>query len=410
MSQQKATGSRQTRISKRSFLKIVGAGSVAGLAGCSGGGGGGDGGGGGGDGSGDGGSDGSGDGGSGGTTTQDSSGGTMRAVAVPLGVDTESVIMAKIQREGKLQEKLNEVGYSLDLTLSYDHPSLLVSNQADLMFGGLADMEAAIIGPQMEIPLSIVGAMSTNYGGFVVKNGGPYDPDNTGGIQSTFDKIVDDDGIFGIPGWESGYIPPSSLILDQKYGYSLSQDQGDFNVRAAGYGPIPTLTNEGDIAGGIISPGGGKNAEMMSQDPPLLDALYWNADAIRDLDMGIVNLQNFICRQDFLEENREGVRAAMEAWQWGLDWLLEKPLERSTSEVSMRAIGAENKRAAEYLARVFIPTLENNKYPGPEVAPIYENCFYDDQTIADSKKFMNNAAKTPHIPNDWSEWVNYEKI
>lgn len=382
--------------SRRRYIQqtasVASLGVIGGLAGCSG--------------DGDNGSSG-GNGGSSGTSGGDGGGGSFKLTAIPS--SPSALVLNHVIESGTLDEKVQEAGYdSVDAQLTWEGPPQFAAGQSDMAVGDMSGIEAARMGAERDIDLSVMGRITSNYVGMLVERGGDYDPENTGDVQATVDAIVEDNANLGIPGWESGSVPPSQIIMQENFGISLAEDGGDLNAISADYGAIPQLLLDGELAMGLTAPPLGA-APNFVEDPPSVKPLYWNSSELIDAGYGVPPLGDVITRQSFADENEEAVSAVLEAYQEGVEWFLEDPVSVATESTdNMEIVGASNEQEAEFIVSWSFDSQENEY--APDWPPFYEDPHATDDWIQQNEEFLASTADIGQIPETWDEHVEYRSV
>jgi hypothetical protein len=322
--------SRDTRpdTTRRSVLQKLGAGgavALTGLAGCTGGGNGGDGGnggggdggnGGGGDGGnggGDGGSGGGGDGGSTGGSGGGMDGGTLTVRAFP--ISEFGVRHHHMYDTGIFEEELAKEGWDLDMEFVFENLPPFVSGEADVVDMGA--LEVGRVSQQNDMDLAITMQSSCTLTGAAVKAGGPYDPANTGSVQASVDKLVNDGDRLGIFSWGSGNTPPQQVIFPELFGYEMAQEGGDVTVVTVQPPSMPKLLRDEQIGIGLTSPLHGGGTAFFNDD---LVPLWWDNVITVENDLGRPHYTNIVFRQDFVRENPGPVKAYYRAQQRCNEW------------------------------------------------------------------------------------------
>lgn len=321
---------------------------------------------------------------------------TVRIASFPLDVD--GVVFDYIDTEGVLDEHLEGTGWDYEMTLTFEDVPQFVSNQADI--AGISELEAAQIGVEQEIDTSVIARRANSYWGWLVKTGGEYDPDNTGSVQATLDKVVEDDANIGIGGWGLGHIPADQIAFSEAYGLEMSEEGGDFNVVTAEIPAISQLVDQGDLAMGANAPSFGSAPYLLDDT---LKPLFWELDKIDELGLGLPPLTGLVCRQSFLEENEEAVRAVFEATNEGYSWFYEQAVEDVPGNDDwMQMLAAENQEQAEYIVKW--QKNDDVKY-GTENIPRPKDITFTQDRIADSRDFLQRVQDVGFIPSGWQDYV-----
>lgn len=389
---------------RRTFLKRAGAvglvGGLTSLAGCTGG----DGGGGGGDGGGGGGGDGGGGGGGDGGSTGGDGGSSkrVRIAAAPLGLLTFPWEQ-HVKSNGIFKDQMEAAGYpDYQVTWTWEEKVLGASGQADII-GTIGSIEGARIGPERDIQIAVnAAAMLTQYQGWIVEAGGPYDPAVAGGQQAAMDALVQDGGTVGIGSWAGGHIPPDQIIIQENWGYDFSED-GDFSVVTSDYATLGKLLEQGDIACAVTGP--------PLHAPQLMDggfetaAIYWEPKELEKLGYLQTNLAlaNVLTTQQFAEEHDAATKAFMQSMHEGLTWMADQdPSNLELSDSAMQSLSAQTVEEARYIL-----DWSYNFYQQPLTPPDFA---LTDEYIQADKQALQAAEEIGQVPSGWQDFVNYNKI
>ena len=326
---------------------------------------------------------------------------TVRIASFPLDVD--GVVFDYIDTEGILDEHLDGTGWDYEMTLTFEDVPQFVSGNADI--AGISEIEACLIGVEQEISTSVFGRRANAYWGPLVKTGGEYDPETTGGVQQTLDLIADEGANFGIGGWGLGNIPAEKIALDQAYGLELAEEGGDFSVVTAEIPAISQLIDQGDLAVGLSAPSFGAAPYLLDD---ALKPLFWELDKADELGLGLPPLTGLTTRQSFMDENEEVVKAVFDATNEGYSWFYEDAVEDVPgNDEWMQKLGAGTQEEAEYIVRW--QKNDDVKY-GTENIPRPKDITFTQDRIGDSRDFLNAAEEIGFIQSGWEEYVEMVTI
>jgi len=395
-------------INRRKFIKATGASAVAAtLAGCTSGGNG--------DSGGDGGSDdSSGDSGgdSGGGDSSDDSGGdsgggdltTVSFATPPVGMPVNIVMEYYLSNNDLIQPRFEEDGYQLDYELTFEDATLFASGQIDM--GTVSWVEDARLGVEQDQQLvtfgNIEGVVSTPW----VEVGGPYDPDETGSVQASLDKIVDEGARFGIPGWAAGAVPHLQNIIQEKYGYNLAQDGGDFNVQTADRGTMPQLTLRGDLATAVHSASSAGLTEIVNGE---LKPLLWIWNDYLEEGWGRPPLVSLSTRLDFAEENPEVLLNMINMWSEGLNYVQDNIPEIAEDPAGQETLEAESQEEARFLMDLFSGN-EVDQIESLSRSALYSEVGLDDQSVEDARSVMNVMEDLGQVPSGWQDHLTFMTV
>lgn len=384
-------------VNRRRFLKATGAGvALGGLAGCTGEEGDGDGGGdGGGDGSGDGG--GGGDGGDGGGQDCDSVQ-TFQAAWPPVCLPIECPI-GHLQETGRMEEIWGEDCMEVEHQFTFEDGSLFAANQ--IQFTSMSFVEAARLGVEQDQNFVSYGDIEDVIQGLHVKAGGPYDPENTGSIQATFDKIVEDDALFAIDSWAAGSLPYAQIILEREYGYELREDGGDFQVQTTDYGTMPQLLVRDEIALGHYAGTSGGQAEFVNGE---VKTLFWLAPKMMELGTGAPPLASLTGRVSFWEENPKAIANNLQMWDEGIEWFRENADSFPEDPEMQEALNSENEEQAQWIIDLVVKG-EHGAGGNPLLAESPIGLTEDD--IASKRELISQMEELGQVPSGWEDHVTF---
>lgn len=380
-----------TQNTRRQYLQYAGSAIVGTtLAGCSGGDGG----------DGDSGDSGSGDGGNSGATTDEKEREKVRMVLSPFGF--AGIIYDQMLNEtDRLSTRMDEAGYEVEAKESWEGSALFAAGGPD--FSDMSPIEAATLASERDLNLATNARMASFFTGWLVKNGGPYDTETTGGVESSVKKIASE-GKFAIGSWGGGDVHAYQVILPERYGLRFSEEESDFEIVTADYFALPGLVTDGKVAGTSTAPHYGA-APMFASDPPELEALFYTSDLLKEMGFGTSMLNSLTCTQTFADEHPEAVKALVGAWQDTVKDFVDRPYELATKEKYMEMLAAENETQAKWL----IDWGVENKYDyGTPV--LFEDATFTDERIEKERKFIAAAADKGFIPENWSDRLEFRTV
>lgn len=388
--------SSKTR-TRRQYLKYTGAAiASSSIAGCSGNGGSGS-------SSGSGNSDGSGssgDGGSDGATTSKKELEKVRMVLSPFGF-TGIIYDQMINQTDRLSSRMEDAGYTVEAKESWEGSALFAAGGPD--FSDMSPLEAATLGSERDLNLVTNARMASFFTGWLVKNGDPYDTENTGSVKSSVQKIAEQ-GKFAIGSWGGGDVHAYQLIMPERYGLQFGENKSDFEVVTADYFALPGLVADGKVAATSTAPHYGA-APMFASDSPTLEALFYVSDLLKKMGYGSSMLNSWVCTKEFAAQKPEAVQALVSAWQETVDDFVSRPYELATQKKYMEMLAAKSKQQARWL----IDWGVKNKY-GYNTPVAFEDATYTDKRIEQEKKFIGTSAEKGYIPSDWDEHLEFRKV
>jgi hypothetical protein len=295
---------------------------------------------------------------------------------------------------------MNEIGYKVDLTLSFDELSLFLGGQADIA-PSVGTIEAASLGTEQDQQLTAHALQTPQHTGWFVRKGSDYDPSVAGSKQAAIDRIIDDGANIAIGGWGLGDIPAEAMIFDQKYGYDFSQG-GDFNVVTASLPSIAQLVTDEQVAMGVSAPPYGFWGERDE-----LANVYWNQEELAEIGFHrlTVCISNGITRTEFAQEHREAVEAYFGLERFSAQYFRDNISDLASRSELQETLNLPSQEAAEYVLD-FRYKAENspNQYP----ATLIDNNWTDDRIKRD-KEALRAAQEVEQVPSGWEEYVSYQQ-
>lgn len=396
-------------------MKGAGAGTLGvltGLAGCTGGDGGGGGEGGGGDGGGGGGGDGSGGGDGGGdgpTATQEQS---LTPVKMGFPPWANILILNHIQQEGILSERMNEAGYELtEIVKSWDEVTLFAAGQTDFS-PSVSDIEGAVLASQRELDLTYHALQAPNYEGWYVRPDSDMHPDNTGSVAATLQKAIDEQRPVGFGGFNQGAVWPNAYCLHEEFDIPHgTPEMSPFNLRKSDLFTDQKLLAQGET-------------DLILQDAPILGTdtygvqenpeivpIYWNQRGMENAGLSPrhLNLGMFTTTQEFSDNNVEFVRAFMDAWLRGVEWVknTDNWPDILDDEDNWALLTAEDRETAKYnLEFSYQMKHSNNVFP---IA--FDEISLTDDKIDGTINAINTMVEIGMPVNEnWQEYIEFKKV
>lgn len=312
-----------------------------------------------------------------------------------------TIIMQHLDEEGIIQQKMEDAGYDLSLQYTWSGSPLFASGESDITH--VSPLEDARLGAEQGIDTTVSGRIVSNFFGFWVRTGSDYDPENTGSVQASMDKLVEDGGNVLIGSWAGGDIPAARISIDSEYGYEFSQE-GDFNVvSASGYTVIPSLIVEGEAPVGLTSPMHGGGQYVLDDE---IKPLFQFPAILEDYEIE-PPLNNISVRTEFAENNPEALSAMVSAWDEGTTWFFENGTDVIQDEEDVEAIGARTMEGAEYI--VEWATTDDAKYT-IDSPIVYQDANMNDEYIRRMKEFLTQGEERNILPSGWEETVTFQKI
>lgn len=377
-----------SRASRRSYLKraAVSVSAIA-LAGCTGNG---DGGSGGDSGSGSDGSD-----GSNGTMTDSQDLQEVNMILSPGGF-TGIIYDQMINQTNRLENRMNEEGYTVNAQESWENAALFAAGGPD--FSDIAGLEATTLASERELNLVTFGQTISNFVGWITRAGSRFDPDNSGGIEQSLNLLAEE-GRLAIGSWGGGDVPAEKIILEDRFDLTLDEDQGDFEVVTADYFALPQLAADEEVAAISTAPQYGA-ASFFLPDDPTLKGLFWNADMLDEMGYGPRPINGWTTTRDFVDANPGAVRALVDAHEETVADFLSRPYEIATTEQYTEFLTAQNEEEAEFLVDFCI----ENEYSWQSPL-MYETVSLSETTIEEETRYINRAAELGDVPSDWQDYL-----
>lgn len=337
------------------------------------------------------------------TTRQDGERTPIRIVTGPSAY--YAVIMTYVQENNILSDKLNEAGYEIEEWIeTFEERPLAAGGHVDIT--NISTLGGVQMTDDIDIGLVFSSRISTNFLGQMVKRGGPYDPDNTGGVEQSLEKISSDGAKVGVGTWGGGDVPAYQVIFDQ-LGYDFTQDSDDFDIVQTGYTAVGRQVARGRIAMGGTSPMHGV-PDLFMQDPPALKPLFWCAEWLPQNGFGMPMQQLTVCNQQFMEEHEPAVKAMVDSWVEGIEWWWENGASAMEQEKYFKRYGwADTVEGAKYAQNWATKNLPNDE-ENPDFPVIYQNPRLTEDFIQQSKDFMNQLVEIGLIRDNWEEDISFK--
>ncbi|PSP79349.1 hypothetical protein BRC81_05010 [Halobacteriales archaeon QS_1_68_20] len=279
---------------------------------------------------------------------------TLRLVMAP--GEFQGVVVDHIGgKNGVLQEKLDEVGYDLELEMTWDDVTLFASDGHDV--GSMNAVEAAQLGAERDRELAVFG--------------------------------------------RAGDVPPYSLIASRN-DLSFGDSGGDFEVVTADYFALGDLTVDGEVD--VASTGPLLGIVDQARGGELANAFYIS-DYLAEQGFSIPSLAMWVCPQSYLEDHRPAVEALLEAYQEGVDWLYDNPYDASKQEDYMEMLGVENESQAEWLVDWGLKTTKSLDTP-----VMWKDVGLPDSYIQGQESYLDRAAEHDVAPSDWDDHLSFHSL
>lgn len=317
----------------------------------------------------------------------------------------QGIVMDYIGEETDiLVNNIEEAGLDPTIQQTYSGKQLFAAGQAD--FETISTIESSALASEREMPLSITSKLAPMFGSLYVRTGERYDPEVSGSPKASIDRLVEDQALVGIISWATGGIPIYQVLLEAGYDYQFTRD-GDFNIQVTDPATIGKLTVEGDLAACDGTPVHGLSPYLVPRDDPQLTPIWPSAaEKLNELGYGTPQLNNWITTADYHSNHPGATRALLESWREGMDWFMSKPKEIVTeTESRMEQLGVTSEQQARFVIDWGINLDYENTTP-----IVYQDVTMSDEFIEEDKKFLDEAANFGSVPENWSDWIQYEQV
>lgn len=334
-------------------------------------------------------------------TNNDGSGGSqsdkVTAVIFPNGLST--IISDYVEENNLIRDRLESAGYDeFELTRSFDDATLFASGQADVVISN-STVQAARMAVERDMDLVANALYMRNKIGVFVARDGPYDPNNTGDVQASVDKLVEDGANIGIGGWAGGDIPPLQVTLES-YGYSFEEEGGDFPVFTADFFALGDLIANGELAAASTHLGLGIG-DLMMTSPPEIVPLFWYTQSLNSLGYGADSfaIGNILCRQEYADNKPEVVEAIVDGYDEATTWAHNADYNELGEEY-VEPLAANSAEEAEFV-------LEHSFTEGIPFIP--RSITLTDSIIENDERALSKAEELGAVPEGWNDRLTYRK-
>lgn len=339
-------------------------------------------------------------------TTKD----TVQIIMAPTGF--QGIIMDHLGKDTDiLKNNFKENNFQIETARSWESAAIFTSGGADL--GTLGSLEAAKLAGERDLPLQVNANMAPQFMCSVVKNGGPYDPENTGSAQASMDKLQKTQDRYALGGWGGGTGVMMPLVVKEAFGYNFTDGpKSDFkNIVTAEYAAVPQLVNEGRAVMGTSSPLHGAAPTMAPKeydgDDASITTCWQLGGAMEKLEnFSAPQLNSWTCSQKYGSKYPAAPKTMVQTFQTGVDWLYEDPTGRmEASDKHLRQLGVENMDQARYVLDWGINLKLDN-----DLQVIYEDIGLTEEFVKNDKNFLATAAETGFLSDDWEEKLKYRMV
>lgn len=314
-----------------------------------------------------------------------------------------------VNKTDVFSQHFDENNLDVRLDTSWEEAAIFTSGGAD--FSSMGSLEAAMLAGERDIPLQVNANVAPNYLGSYVQRGGDLSPDNTGSAEATFDKLIEEDIPYAIHGWGGGLAASLQVAFPVSYGYSISQNSAESEVRiiTADIRTAPQLIADGELQISALSPVLNAVPQMVGENPPIEQVNQWGEDIKSELGAW-PQFNSWTSSQKFGDNWPGAVEAMVQAYYEGTEWFYNDPVNIVTgSDEHMEQVGLDSQEQAEFLVKWGI-TLEDPGAFENDMPIIYKDVGLTDQFIEGDKKFIGSASDTGIVNENWSDNLRYAKI
>lgn len=327
---------------------------------------------------------------------------TVNMVTFPLDVD--GLVAQYIKNEGVMEEEMSNAGYDWELQMTFEGLPQFLSGNAQI--AGLGGIEAARLAIEREMNLVNFAVRSWMYLGMLVKTGSKWDPENTGSVEATIEKVASEGGKIGIGGWSFGNVPVDQIILEQGFDKEMAEGGGDVRVVTAELPSLPSLAAKGDVAMASSSPTHGAAGQLVNDE---LKPLYWGHDMLNSLGFGTPPLGGLGCRKEFYDQEPEAVEACLRAWNRGFNWFFENGLEEVPPDKDKRErLGTTSEEQARF-AIPWVKHAEGVKYRS-RIPPRSKDIANNEEKTNQVMTFLEATENAGMLESGWDEYFEMIEI
>lgn len=317
-------------------------------------------------------------------------------------VDVDGIVLRHIMnRTDILEEEMDDVGYDIDVTLSFDATPLFAAGTVDVATFGCLEAARFAVNDDME---SVIAAKQANsYTGWLVRAGSEWAPSQTGSLEASINKIADE-GQMGEAGWGLGHVPTFQVIMEEQFGLQY-EEGGDFDVVIANFGALPTLVADGDLDAAPNSPSHGAASFMVDE---VLEPLFWGHDLLMETGIGLPPLTGIGTRKEFYDEHGEAVDALVRAIDRGHDWFFENGADEIPEDDEyLEVLGTDDSEIAEYIVEW---QQHEDVLFGTEYPPRLQDITFDDELVQNELDYLNAVQDAGLLESGWEDLVHFEQV
>lgn len=314
-----------------------------------------------------------------------------------------------------LENELNDRGYTTgEIVESWDDTTMFMAGQVDFM-PTAGDAESAAMALERDLDLTIHAQAAAIYEGFYVREGSDLDPANTGSAKATFEKVIDEQRPFGFGGWNQGGVWSSSAtfynMLDMKYG--PDQDP-PLNLRQADWFTLPNLLVDREEVDIIENAPPLGMHTILARDDPGVVPVMWKQNGMVDAGLSprTLGLGGFTTRTEFSEDHEEAIVGWMAAWEQAVEWATDPDNWEGilSDEQNWDYFSAESREAAEINLR-FAYNQDDPEYTDNPLPVLLTDITLDQGRIDDSYEAIRYMEETGALLSDeWEDRLSFKAL
>jgi len=314
---------------------------------------------------------------------------------------------------GNLEQELGAVCWEGEWNFNFEDDPPYISGDYNLEEGG--PLEASLVAEEKGADeLVIFDKHNSAFTGVCAKNGGEYDPEVTGSVQDSVDKMVENDERFGIFSWGSGNTIPLQIIFEKVFGYEMRRDGGEINVVTAETAAVPELLDTGELALAASSPAHG-GGEALYNDT--IVPVWWDNEIMPENDLGMPNFSNYWVTREMYEdeEARQALGGFVRAHQKSNNWFFEEAHEivPGHDEYGEAFGNAEDKEVIQYIMDWLTAhergIVDEVKYAS-EAPTTHKNVFITDEYIEQMNTYAQAGVDIGIVDEDWDRRMSWGKF
>lgn len=306
-----------------------------------------------------------------------------------------------------IYEYFEEEGLDVEFDQSWEGAAIFASGGADYeTFGSL---ECAQLATERDVPLTVNADLVPQFILTITNEGSDYDPEVAGGDQEAVDALVDDEAMYGLPGW--GGSTATALVLAFQEGYDRTFSQGDnneFNITTVEWHAVPELLDRGDIAAGNNSPEHGMASHLDEDGNHPFVTIFQIGEVMEEAGFGTPQMNSWACSQEITDEYPGASEALVQAYYEGVEWLFEDPRGRveEREQENLNLLGVEELFQAQWLIDWGLTLELDNNLPMH-----FQDIELTDEFIETDSDFLDTAQEGGYMGDtSWDEVLEYRQI